>query len=164
MSERRTISLEILVRLCEQAITEEIWFDDNECTRKLMTAFSEFAHRSGYRVEQEFHTIDMVWWSDGRMIVAIESENDPRTGPIENEWKKLIYIDADNKLLVSYCSDANLREAWLKRAEQIIAGNPRSKDSAYYLILGDRAFYGFRGYEFDSSGRTIKRVRAQERQ
>lgn len=92
------------------------------------------------------------------MVAAIEHENVPKTNPIEDEWKKLTYIDADYNVLISYCTPEHRRREWLKRASEIVAENPRGKETGYYLILGDETFWGFRGYEFNNSGDVIKKT------
>lgn len=151
------VNLETIARLCKQAITRDIWYRDAECTKRFQSVFSEFADKLGYRAQLEFHTIDMVWWSNGRMVAAIEHENSPWTNPIENEWRKLVYIDADHKILISY-SSSNNRKDWLKKASEIVARNPRGRHAHYYLVLGDETIWGFRGYEFDDSGKLKNEV------
>jgi len=157
------LSLKMIVKLCTQAITKDVWKLDSKCTSNFESAFSKFAEKLGYRAQykpNEFHTIDMVWWSNGRMVAAIEHENKPTTvpDPIDDEWKKLTYIDADYKILISYCTEMHKRKEWLKRASETIAKNPREKDAHYYLVLGDETFWGFRGYEFDNSGKLKNEV------
>ncbi|MFQ6094912.1 MAG: hypothetical protein ACE5NN_02100 [Candidatus Bathyarchaeia archaeon] len=165
MIEKKEIDLKTIVKLCERAITKDIWYDDSECTKRFKLEFSQFAEELGYRVQPnqqnqtEFLTIDMVWWSNGRMVAAIEHENVPRTDPIADEWKKLAYVDADYRMLISYCSRGDLRKDWLRRASEIISKNPRGKEAHFYLLLGDETLWGFRGYEFDNSGKLMARYR-----
>lgn len=158
------IDLKTIVRLCGRAITKDIWKSDSKCTNNFRTTFSKFAEELGYRPQyakhpKEFFGIDMVWWDDWRLLAAIEHENVPKTNPIENEWMKLTYIDADYRILISYCTPEDRRRKWLKRASEIVAGNPRGKAVGYYLVLGDETFWGFRGYEFDNSGLQLAEIK-----
>ena len=155
------LSLEAMVKICGEAITRDNWYDDAECTNRLLVGFSRFAESLGFRAQysdhpKEFLTIDMVWWDDGRIVAAIESENVPGTKPIEDEWKKLTYVDADYRILISYCTPEDMRKKLLKQASETISRNPRVKNASFFLLLGDETLYRFRGYEFDDSGKLVK--------
>jgi len=161
---KNVIGLKTIAKLCERAITKDVWYNDSKCTERFKLEFSKFAEELGYQVQpdwqnpKEFLTIDMVWWSNGRLVAAIEHENVPGSDPIADEWKKLVYVDADYRILISYCSRADLREDWLRRASEIISKNSRVKEAHFYLLLGDETLWGFRGYEFDNSGRLIDQI------
>jgi hypothetical protein len=158
----KSATLETLVELCGRRITEEIWLDDTECTKRLTDEFARIAAKYGYTIRSlghggEFLALDMVLFEHERMIAAIEIENDPRTDPIEDEWKKLAHVDADRKILISYCTDENLRNRWAKRASEILSLNPRNKEpSLYFLVLGNQDSHSFYGYEFDETGRIVE--------
>jgi len=94
MVEKNVIDLKTIVKLCECTITKDIWYNDSECTKRFKLEFSRFAEELGYQVQpnqqnrKEFLTIDMVWWSNDRLVAAIEHENAPGSDPIADEWKK----------------------------------------------------------------------------
>jgi len=82
------ISLEKIVELCERAIKEDNWYDWDKCTAEFNSFFSQFAEALGYQAQykdhpKEFLSIDHVWWADGRMVAAIEHENDSRKNMME---------------------------------------------------------------------------------
>jgi len=58
-----------------------------------------------------------------------------------------MYIDADYRILIWYCSDEEKRKKCVKQAREILKSNPRTKDACFYLLLGDKTFYRFQGYE-----------------
>jgi len=155
------LTLDMVKKWCEETITEENWYKDRECTIRLDEQFSKRAEQCGYRAQYRYHPkeflkLDMVWWKGDRMVAAIEYQNtfNKRCNPIEEEWKKLAHVDADYKILVTFCSDEDWRNDALKRAREIIATNPRNKEKThYYLLFGEKNVWRFRGYEFDENGR-----------
>jgi hypothetical protein len=144
---------------------KEKWFNDPACTKIIVEKFSELGRYMKYKpqhkfIGKEFLTIDLVLWEGGRMRVALESENNPlqKPDPIDDEWTKLVYVDADIRILITYCSNRTKRENWLKKASNIISRNPRRSTKSFFLILGDQNYWRFRGYSFDNSGKIVETI------
>jgi hypothetical protein len=151
------LNLYEIIKLCKKAISKEKWTEDAECTVKFKKVFSQYGKEQGYIVEYEGHpkeflNLDMVWWKNARLVVAIEHENDPRSDPINDEWKKLAYTDAEMGILVTYCTPEDKRKEWERRAIEILTKKPNKMATRYFLILGDQVKHDFRGFEFDSFG------------
>ena len=147
------LNLEDIVELCEKAVTEKNWFNDCECTKNLDHLFSMYAKKLNLVAQykshpKEFLGIDMVWWDGERLIATIEYENVPKTNPIKDEWKKLLHVDADYKILISYCSNEEERQIWINSAKKSLENNPKYNETEkYFLILGDKNSWKFRGFK-----------------
>jgi len=110
----------------------------------------------------EFLRIDQVWMEGETVVLAMESENSPTQlpDPIDDEWRKLVNVKANMKVLVTYCSEAEKRQKWVERAGKTVVENEHKLSETYFLILGasptfrmNDPYIQYFGWVFDSEGK-----------
>lgn len=158
----------LFIRFCEHFEGKLVWANRGKIwTDAIISFFREEAERCKCRWEQEYMTLDMVWWSEySDITLALEHEIQERAPPalLEKEIRHLIDIKAQRKVGIFYPSEADEKSlienaiiAWLQGhrlkvadfTEQymFVMGRPTTK-------FGRRAIL-FRRYLFDGYGNQI---------
>jgi hypothetical protein len=158
----------IFIGFCEHFEGRLVWAERGKIwTDAIISFFREEAGRHKCRCEQEYMTLDMVWWSEySDIMLALEHEIQERAPPalLEKEIRHLIDIKAQRKVGIFYPSEADEKSlienaiiAWLEGhrlkvadfAEQymFVMGRPTTK-------FGRRAIL-FRRYLFDGYGNQV---------
>jgi hypothetical protein len=76
----------------------------SEWTRDMIDFLEDFGKEQGFNVRRERLTIDQVWESATKGIVAIEHENAPET-VLKKELPNLMGVASDLKVLITYVRD-----------------------------------------------------------
>lgn len=127
--------------------------------------WGQFLHRM---VLLEFMNLDMVWMkrdeNQEHIDLAMEHENLSQTNPIEDEWKKLVNVKANLKVLVTYESNPDRAQKIVTEAGRLVKLNQlRLPQETYFLIIGCHGegktmrdpFVCYDGYSFDNMGNLI---------
>ena len=113
----------------------------SEWTKDMMDFLEDFGKEHGFKVRREKLTIDQVWESPTKGIVAIEHENAPET-VLKKELPNLMGVASDLKVLIAYVRDYMfpwepqiLSERIMKRIDEKYSGQCKE----FLFIVGTKS-------------------------